>query len=146
MLTARLVFVLSMATFAAGTDDGERIRSVLRGFNEASRKAEPRLFRTLFTPHANYRDGARSLNGADEIISLFTDRQVWSERTTPVLQEPSIRLVGSSAAFVDAQLVQYGSMVVRSAVPVVLLLEKTESAEWKISSWRMSACPIPIAP
>jgi hypothetical protein len=93
MLTARLVFVLSMATFAAGTDDGERIRSVLRGFNEASRKAEPRLFRTLFTPHANYRDGARSLNGADEIISLLTDRQVWSERTPQSFRS---RLPGSS--------------------------------------------------
>jgi hypothetical protein len=54
-----------------------------------------------------------------------------------------IRLAEKSAAFVDAQLVQYGSIVVKTMIPVVLLLKK-EGDVWKIASWRTGACPTPL--
>ena len=84
------------------------------------------------------------LKGRDALAFLFANRQVWSERTPPMIQEESIRLAGPTAAFVDAQLVQYGSTIVKSGTPVVLLLEK-EAGAWKIASWRM-ACPMVFAP
>ena len=145
MTTMRIVSFLAMAVLAEGADNSDGIRSVLRGFNEAVRKREPQSFRTVFTSQADYRDATRSLKGPDALASLFTHQQVWSERTPPMLQEEAIRFIGGSAAFVDAQLVQYGSMIVKSSVPVVLLVEK-EAGAWKISSWRMLACGIPLSP
>src|SRR5687768_7317373 len=56
--------------------------------------------------------------------------QIWSERTPPVLQEQAIKMIGVSAALVDAQIVQYGSTIVKSSVPVVLVLEN-EGGAWK---------------
>jgi hypothetical protein len=125
--------VAALVTRGAGLKE---TRSVLRNFNEAVRKPESPAFAALFTLNADYRDATRVLRGRDAIVSLFTGRQVWSERTPPLLREESIKLVGPSAALVDAQLIQYGSTIVKSGVPVVLLLEK-EAGTWKISSWRM---------
>jgi hypothetical protein len=98
----------------------------------------------LFTSEADYHDGTRHLKGPDTLVSLFINRQLWSERTPPTLQEESIRLVGSSAALVDALLVQYGSTIVKSGIPVVLFFEK-EAGAWKISSWRIAGCAIPLS-
>jgi hypothetical protein len=145
MITIRIAAILVTATLAAGGDDSQEIRAVLRGFNEAARKPEPQSFRGLFASEADYRDAERSLKGPDALISLFTNRQVWSERTPPILQDESIRLVAPSVAFVDAQFVHYGSTILKSAVPVVLLLKK-EADTWKISSWRMLSCGIPLSP
>ena len=137
--------VLAIAGLAMGADETEAIRAALRRFNEAVRKPEPQPLRASFTADADYRDATRVLRGADALASLFADRQAWSERTPPMLQDESIRLAGSSVAFVDAQLVQYGSTILKSGVPVVLLLEKA-AGEWKIASWRMAAWPVVFPP
>jgi ketosteroid isomerase-like protein len=140
-MTTKLLLALAVGGLAMGADETEAIRVALRRFNEAVRKPEPQPLRAFFTPDADYRDATRALKGADALASLFADRQAWSERTPPMLQEESIRLAGPTAAFVDAQVVQYGSTIVKSGVPVVLLLERG-AGEWKIASWRMAACPV----
>lgn len=139
----KLLMVVAIAGLAWSADDAEAIRAALHGFNEATRKAEPRQLRAFFTSDADYRDASVVLKGPDALVSLFAHRQVWSERTPPMLQEQSIRLAGPSAAFVDAQLVQYGSTIVKSVIPVVLLLKK-EADVWKIASWRIAACPMQL--
>jgi hypothetical protein len=145
MMLMKLVSVIAVATIASGADRSDEIRSFLRNFNEALRKPEAPYFRTLFTSQADYRDAAGSLKGADAIVSLFKNRQLWSERTPPVLHEEGIKFIGETAAFVDAQIVQYGSTIGKSSVPLVVLLEK-EASVWKISSWRMSAHAILLSP
>jgi hypothetical protein len=110
-----------------------------------TRKSEPQSFRILFWAEADYRDAQRSLKRPDALIFLFANREVWSEQTPPRLQDESIRFVAPSVAFVDAQFVQYGSTILKSAIPVVLLLRK-EADIWKMSSWRMLSCGIPISP
>lgn len=106
MIPIRIASILVTAILAAGADDSEAIRSVLRGFNEATRKLEPQSFRILFWSEADYRDAERSLKGPDALVSLFMNRQVWSEQTPPILQHETIRFVAPSVAFVDAQFVQ----------------------------------------
>ncbi len=142
-MAIKLLMAVALTGLAVSAGDAGAIRAALRGFNEAVRKAEPRPLRAFFTSDADYRDITQVLKGPDALVSLFANRQVWSERTPPMLQEQSIRLAGPSAAFVDAQLVQYGSTIVKSVIPVVLLLEK-EADVWKIASWRTAACSIPI--
>ncbi len=134
-----LLFLLSIAAYAMGADEPGAIQTTLSRFNGAMQQAEPQSLRAFFVSNADYRDASRVLKGPDALIALFANRQMWSERTAPSLQEVSIRLVGRAAAFVDAQLVQYGSTIVKSSVPVVLLLEK-EAGAWKIASWRTSTC------
>ena len=137
MKTITILLLLSAVVFAADQEESTAIRAALTGFNKAAVKGEAGSLRVFFTSTADYRDGTREFKGIDALLSFFTDRQIWSERTPPLLQQPSIRFVASSAALVDAQLVQYGSTILKSVVPVVLLLEK-EGGTWKISSWRTS--------
>jgi ketosteroid isomerase-like protein len=141
MLT-KILLVAAIACFAARADDSDTIRAALRAFNEAVKRAETSPLRVFFTADADYRDAGRLLRGPDALAALFAGRQAWSERTPPMIQEQSIRLSGSSAAFVDAQLVQYGSTIVKSGIPVVLLLEK-DGDDWKIASFRMASCALP---
>jgi hypothetical protein len=138
-LITLIATLIAVFLVAAKADDHDEIRAVLQRFNESVRKSESQPFRTLFTSQADYRDATRVLKGSDVLASLFAKGQVWSERTPPMLQEQTIRLVGTSAALVDAHLVQYGSSILKSSVPVVLLLEKDTNA-WRISSWRMFRC------
>jgi hypothetical protein len=88
-MTIKLLAVVATAGLAIGADDAEGIRSALRGFNEAARKAEPRSLRAFFTSDADYRDAARTLNGPDTIVSVFANRQIWSEQTPLMIQEQS---------------------------------------------------------
>jgi len=143
MMMIQIASMLAFAVLASGADETDEVRSVLRRFNEVMRKPETQSFRGLFTSQSDYRDGAHTLKGPDTIVFLLTNSQAWSERTPPMLEEVSIRLVGPSAAFVDARVIQYGSTILKSSVPVVLLLEK-DAGVWKFSSWRMSTCAVPL--
>jgi ketosteroid isomerase-like protein len=143
-MSMKLLFVFAIVGLAVGADEAEAIRAVLRRFNQAVHKPESQPLRAFFTLDADYRDATRVLKGRDALGLLFANRQVWTERTPPMIQKESIRLAAPTVAFVDAQLVQYGSTIVKSGTPVVLLLEK-EAGGWKIASWRM-ACPMVFAP
>lgn len=137
--------MLAAVGLVACADETAKVRSVLRDFNRASQKPDRQLFELLFTSEADYRDSTRMSKGRDALVSLFVSRRRWSERTAPMLQDEEIRLVGASTALVDAQLVQYGTTLGKSAVPVVLLLEK-EAGEWRISSWRTFGSTILMFP
>ena len=146
MTLMKFCILFAAATLSLWADDTEELRAVLHRFNEAVGTSEAgRTLRTLFTPDADYRDSSRTLKGGDVVAALFTNSQAWSERTRPHLQEQAIRSVGASAALIDASLVQYGSAIGRSSVPVVLLIERA-SGGWRISSWRMPECLIAPAP
>lgn len=129
------LILLTCAGLQAASNDEADIRSVLRSFNEAAVNAESELFQSLFSRTAEYRDGFRSLKGRDTVIALFTERQIWSERTPPHLDVVQIRMAGPASAVVDAQFSQYGSLTFNSRIPVVLLL-RNESGAWKIQAWR----------
>lgn len=141
----KAVVILAAVGLVACADETAKVRSVLRDFNRASQKPDPQLFQTLFTLNADYRDSMRILKGRDALVSLFISRRRWSERTAPLLQDEEIRIVGAATALVDAQLVQYGTTLGKSAVRVVLLLEKEED-QWKISSWRTFGSAILMFP
>ena len=140
---SKLLILVVIAAIPALANDTDDIRAVLRTFNDAVRRADPQPLRQLFTAEADYKDVARSFTGPGSLAEFFSSPQVWSERTPPILQDESIRFTGSSTAFVDAHLVQYGSMIVRSGVPVAILMEK-KSGAWKIGSWRTVGCFMPM--
>lgn len=144
-MAMKLCLLFAVAMLAQGANDPDEVRPVLQRFNEAVRNPDARTWRTVFTSEVDYRDASQTLKGIDAIVSLFTNRQPWSERTQPTLEEPAIRFVGSLAAFVDANLVQYGSLIGKSSVPVILLLEK-EAGAWRISSLRISGCAAALPP
>lgn len=131
--------LFAYVTAGLSADDVVEIRSVLRSLNKALREGDAQVVKKFFTSTADYRDATRSVAGAVSIASLFSNDQVWSERTPPLLKQRGIRMIGVSAALVDAEVIQYGSTVLKSSVPVVLVLEN-EAGTWKISSWRMSGC------
>ena len=140
MRTATTICLLVLTTGAFAAEDSAGIRAVLQEFNKALRQPESQALHKFFTAAADYRDACRKASGRAQIVSLLgAGRGVWSERTAPALEEQDIRMIGQSAALVDAAVVQYGSTIGKSMVPVILLLER-EGEEWKISSWRTSAC------
>jgi hypothetical protein len=73
-----------------------------------------------------------SLN--DPKVSPAKD-QIWSEKSHPMIVVRSVQFISSKTARVDAERVQYGSVTLRSSVPVVILLEK-KRGEWKVASLR----------
>lgn len=117
----------------------EAIRSTLIAFQTAVQHGEPESLRPMFTAGADYCDAWQSLTGADDVTAVFAQRPVWSERTPPLLQDQRIRFAGSSSAFVLANVVQYGSVILKSSVPLEVWLEN-DSGQWKISSWRSGRC------
>jgi hypothetical protein len=141
MTAIRTSVLLAITVLAAGAGGTEEIQALLRNFNHTARKPDSQSFRKLFRSNATYRDPVRSVSGIDALVSIFTDDQIWSERTSPRLQDESIRLIGESAALVDARLVQYGSTMVKFSVPLVLLVEK-DAGVWKISAVRAPAWPM----
>ena len=145
MSMLRLAALLVMTVTASYAAEAEDIRSALERFNQGVREQSMDKIRTLFAPEADYRDGARQLQGIDAILALLSDKEVWSERTRPMLQKPSIKLINTSVALVDAQMVSYGSVIVKSALPVILLMERKGPEGWTISSWRMCSCPLPFS-
>jgi hypothetical protein len=144
VMAMKLLLIAATVAIAALADDAEDVRAVLRRFNEAARKLETDALEAILLANADYRDGTRVLRGSDALVSMFADRKPWSERTPPTFQDESIRIVGTSAAFVDAQLIWYGSTLGKSTTAVVLLLEKQAGA-WKIASIRVASCGIPPA-
>jgi len=145
MAMIKAVLLLAAVGLVACADDTAEVRSVVRDFNRASQKPDPRLFASLFTPDADYRDSMRILKGREALVALFASRQRWSERTAPMLQDVEIRIVGAATALVDGQIVQYGTTLGKSAVRVVLVLLK-EDNQWKISSWRTVGSAILMFP
>ena len=93
-MAIKLLMVVALSGLAVNADDAEAIRAALRGFNKAIGKAEPRPLRALFTSDADFRDVTQVLKGPDALVSLLVNRQAWSERTPPMLQEQFIRLAG----------------------------------------------------
>jgi hypothetical protein len=78
----------------------------------------------------------------DKVIAALNDPRVapdkdeiWSEKTHPMIVVRSVQFVSSRAARVDAERVQYGSVTLRTSVPVIILLEKKRGS-WKVASLR----------
>jgi hypothetical protein len=142
MNKAMVALVLALTSGLVSADDSSDVRSMLEGLNRALRQSGTPELKDLVVTNASYRDGGRKLEGANAIALVFNNHQPWSERTRPVLDDLEIRIIGGSVAIVDANLVQYGSMILKSAVPAVIVLEK-HNGSWKISSWTSLNCGTP---
>lgn len=78
----------------------------------------------------------------DKVIASLNDpkvqsdkAEIWSEKSHPMIVVRSVQFISSKAARVDAERVQYGSVTMRTSVPVVILLEKKRGS-WKVASLR----------
>ena len=78
----------------------------------------------------------------DKVIASLNDPkaqpdkdEIWSEKSHPMIVVRSVQFLSSKAARVDAERVQYGSVTLRTSVPVIILLEKRRGA-WKVASLR----------
>jgi hypothetical protein len=74
-------------------------------------------------------------------VERFTsNRRPWSETTPPRLAITSIRFASSDLAIVDAESTQFGSVVIKSTTPVLIVLQR-KNTDWKIAAFR----PFPVA-
>jgi hypothetical protein len=85
---------------------------------------------------------AKDRAAIDKIVASLNDPRVqpdkdeiWSERSHPTIVVRSVQFLSSKVARVDAERVQYGSVILRNSAPVVILLEKKRGS-WKVASLR----------
>ena len=85
-------------------------------------------------------DQVKDRAAIDKVIASLNDPkiqpdkdEIWSEKTHPMVVVRSVQFESSKAARVDAERIQFGSVLLRSGVPVVILLEKKRGT-WKIAS------------
>ena len=67
---------------------------------------------------------------------LGLSKEPLSEVTPPMVDIQSIRFVTSDVALVDAASTHYGSLVLHSRIPVLLVLRR-DGADWRIVSLRV---------
>jgi len=74
-------------------------------------------------------------------------KEPWSEVTTPRVVIRSIRFVTPDVALIDAANTQFGSMVLQTRIPVLLVMRK-EGTNWRIVSLRVlvDSREIPASP
>jgi len=70
---------------------------------------------------------------------------VWGEVTPPFIEIQSVQFVSPDVALVDASQTQFGSVILKRTVPVILLM-KLDGKEWRILSMRLFLrSPYPVA-
>ena len=106
--------------------DLENIRQALASLNVVFRTHSASSVKALFT-------SGTPVAEVEAVIDALP--KPMSEVSTPVLERESIRLVSPDVAVVDAFRTQYGSVVVRSSIPVMLVMKK-EAGAWKIAALR----------
>jgi hypothetical protein len=98
----------------------------------------------LFTAEAaGSPEGARQIADLDQMMSM----EPLSEVTTPRLTVRSIQFVDPTVARVEAENIQYGSVIMQRVTPVVFVMRKM-GANWRVVSFRLpvdSAMAVPAA-
>jgi hypothetical protein len=114
-----------------------QINSVVSAVSHALNHRNSADLATLFASDGDLRIGGSILTGPKVIAERLGTQPVWSEVTAPRIETESLRLLSNDVAVVDARWVQYGSMIVKRAQPVVLLL-RIEGGRWRVASLRLA--------
>src|SRR5262249_33888074 len=102
--------------------------------NKARKEADAKAFSELFARDGNLRIGNQILaTGPSAIEKVLKKPRAWSEVTAPRIEDESVRFVSPDVALVDATQTQYGSVILKQSVPVILLM-KLDGEEWRIAS------------
>jgi hypothetical protein len=146
MRTLLLIALLgtTIAWTQAPGPDRDGIPEVIAALNKALDKPDNGAFAALFLKDADLRLGDRLYPGVAAVtIRLSESRRPWSEVTPPRIEEVQIRRLAPDIALVDAAWVQYGSTILRRALPAILVL-KQENEEWRVATLRVGvACLMP---
>ncbi len=99
-------------------------------------------FVQLFSKDADVRIGSRLLADGPAGIWHALEEPPMSETTAFHVVQKSARAVDPDVVIVYAEMVQYGSLFVRRAFPLQLVLKRT-GTEWKIISFWLPHAPSP---
>ena len=101
---------------------------------------------SLFAPDGDLWIGSEIAGkGPEEIEGALEKAAIWSETTAPVIQNESVRLLSDDVALVNANQVQYGSLILKKSVPLTMLL-KYAGGRWQIMTMRLNQFCITEAP
>ncbi|MCX6622272.1 MAG: hypothetical protein NTY38_14630 [Acidobacteria bacterium] len=131
-----LLILLAPALWPGDTADRQSIQRLIASLNEPISQRRPHLLAPA-TPAAEL-DALVHLNQTLRSMS----RQPWSEVTAPHIVTRKIRFLTPEIALVDAASVQYGSVILTRAFPMVFVLRKL-GKEWKITALRTMADCLP---
>jgi len=122
----------------------DRIRSVIAEVNKALSRSDAVALSRFFTADGTLRMGRLVATGRPAIVSAMErPRSDWSEVTPAFIETQSVEFVSGDVAIVDATQTQYGSLILKRSVPVMLLM-KLDGKEWRILSMRLYAGPVVI--
>ena len=142
--TILLSLSLALAQEPTHTADVNSPSSLVGSVNEALRINDAIAFSNLFIPDADVWLGGQQIGkGPGAIQGAVRNREGWSEVTSPQLDSATIRLISPDVALIDASFTQYGSMILKRTVPVLLVV-KEEKGAWRIISMRFVSthcCP-----
>jgi len=135
-----LLAISALAVLAQEPDrslETDRIRSVIAEVNKALSRSDAAALSRFFTVDATLRSGQFVATGRAAIVSAFErQRSAWSEVTPAFIETEAVTFVSADTALVDATQTQYGSMILKRSVPIVLLM-KLDGKEWRILSMRL---------
>jgi hypothetical protein len=119
--------------------DPNGAKALIEAINDALSTHDSGAFSGLVSPDADLWSGCERIGqGGNAIYDRLQDHGVWSEVTPPRLEIESSRMISSEVALVDARQVQYGSVIVKRALHITLVL-RYEEAKWRIAAMRVAA-------
>ena len=120
------VFVAAAIACAGEREERTDIERVIRALNDGQRRD------LLSTPEAQ-----QEFDQLSKLAHrlLQSPDVPWSEVTRPSMIIQSVRFITPDVALVDAVNTQYGSVILRRRIPVLLVMRKDR--EWRIASLRL---------
>ena len=133
--------------------EADRVRSVIAEINKALSRSDASALSQFFTQDGDFRMGQVVATGRTAIARAIERQRsvIWSEVTPPVIETESVRFVSPEVAVVDGSQVQYGSVILKRILPIVLLM-KLDGTEWRVVSMRVllsqpiQSSPLPMSP
>lgn len=114
--------------------DVEAVHSVVSRLSKALANQDAKGLTRLFSRDAEVRLGSQIVaDGPAGLLKAF-EQPPFSETTPFHVVRKSVRILAPGLAIVYGELVQYGAVIVRRALPVQLVLRQTDS-EWRIVSF-----------
>jgi hypothetical protein len=139
LLVCVLGLSLSLLLLADEATERSAIEATIGVIN---RRSEP-VARLFAAEVAGSPEGARQIADLDQMMSV----EPLSEVTVPRLTVRSIQFVDPTVARVEAENIQYGSVIMQRVTPVVFVMRKI-GANWLVVSFRLpvdSAMAVPAA-
>jgi hypothetical protein len=118
--------------------DRAAIERVITDLNVARKGKDLKPVSRLFTTDTDASNGLDRLARMDQWMRSLAQKPM-SEVTLPHIVPRDIRFVVADVALVDSEIAQYGSMILKQSVPVLLVM-KREGTEWRIASVRVMEC------